>query len=338
MRVTSSARISLIAVTVITLSACHKTAPAPEFKKVGTDTVYLGDTSRIKTATLETKSFPITVDFPGRITIPDSDIFVLSARVQGRLETVPVTTGDSVTKGQVVANIWSPDLSVAAEELVVAKQFGDKSLISSTQQKLAALGVDPQDIKGKQGVFPFRSPIEGAVLERKLSSGNAVQPGDVIMTIGKLGVLQFQGEIPPDVAVKIEKGMKVLFDDYPGITASVSNISPVADPNSRLVRVRATFDAKLPTTLPQESFLKGKIVTQEVDALVAPAKSLVFTNKGEFIFVQTDKANEYRRVKVDVQNRNKTDIAIAPSDEIKPGMHVISDGVLLLNDLLQENG
>lgn len=327
---------------VLSFSGCHKSGSVqqPPFQKLDAATVEAADMTHLRTTKIESKVFPIIIELPGRITIPDKDIFVLSARVQGRLETVHFTVGDQVGVGAAVAVIWSPDLATAAEELDIARGQNNDSLLRLTEQKLKAMGLDPRDSKrgGSRG-YPLRAPIGGVVLERKLNAGAAVQPGDSIMTIGKLNAYQFQGELTPEQASGVKKGMKVIFEGQPALAAHVEAVSPVADPGSRLIRVRCRFDAPPPSSLPQETFLKAQIVLSEVPALVAPAKALMLLSDAEYVFVRVPgDRSAFRRTKVKVQSRTPSEIALSPDNALQAGVEVVSDGALLLSDVLDNAG
>lgn len=325
---------------LITLTGCHRGGglEGPAVSKIDDSTVVINDMTHLRTAKIEQRSFPVSVELPGRISIPDKDIFTLAARVQGRLEAVHLTVGDKVTPGKVIATLWSPDLATAAEELEIARSQKNSELTGLTRQKLLNMGLDPSDAIRGRSSYPLRSPIGGVVLEKKLNAGAAVQPGDSIMTIGKLGAYQFQGEVTPEQAVKVHSGMKVDFEDQSEIKAHVEAVSPVADPTSRLIKIRATFDTPPPSTLPQETFLKGQIILSEVGALVAPAKAIILDAKGEYVFVRVSgDRNAFKKTKVSVNSRSKNLIALAPSQEILPGAEIVSEGALLLNDIVDPN-
>ena len=325
------------------LCACNGGSGADDspYKRINAETLIVRNSPLIKTIHLEMGLLPTGIDLSGRVVIPDKNLFILSARVQGRIETISVTTGDPVRKGQDLVHLWSPDFVTAAEELKIADSQKDKSISELTHQKLEAMGLDPADLAATTNSFILRSPLSGAVLERKLNAVSAVQPGDAILTIGKLDSYQFQGELAPEQLVRVRSGMPVRFEDYPEVHAEVESVSSVADQVSRLMKVRCRFKAAPPRTLPQETFLKAQIITSNLPALTAPAKALVFSKGEEFVFVKKSESKDgqiFERIKVIPNMRTKAQIALPITEQIKAGSEIVSEGALLLNGLLDDNG
>lgn len=324
------------------LVSCSKKEPeGPSLQKVDDTSVAVKNLERVKTEKLAFGDLAQGIDLPGKISIPDKDLMVLSARVQGRLEAVLPTQGDSVRAGETVATIWSPDLTVAVEELQMAKKQNNAELLALTKEKLAAMGLSPGDAVPGRAAYPLRAPIGGAVLDRKLNSGSAVQPGDAIMTIGRTDVQQFAGEVPPEQAKDIKPGMAVAFDDAPNLQAKVESVSAVADPTSKLVKVRCKFLTKPDGSLPQETLLNARVVTKSSQALLLPAKAIIFAGNTDQIFIKKGEDNRgaiYTRRPVKVLSRTKKYASVEVDGDIKEGADVVSDGALLLNDALEGEG
>ena len=322
---------------LLAISTCTKKIPDDVPKKIDDKTVELIKIDALKLVKIEKTLFPETVEVSGKVSIPDSDIVNVTARVQGRLESLPVTIGDRIKIGQTLGMLWSSDLITAAEEYKMAVSQKDPELVELSKSKLKAMGVIPSDISQAKAAFPLRAPIEGVVLDKKLNAGSAVNIGDLILTLGKNTTLQFTAEVPPPVALKIRKGMKVRFPDHGDtISALVANVSPVADPVTNLVKVRCQFVGTSPKNVPQESYLKSEIIIDEKQTLVGPTKALILTNEGERVFVQDEKnLSRFIRVPVKVNSRNKIHLNISESVDIREGRVVVGDGALLLEGVLE---
>ena len=88
--------------------------------------------------------------------------------------------------------------------------------------------------------------------------------------------------------------------------------------------------------MPQESYLKADIILSELNSLVAPSKSLILTNEGEWIFAQDDKnPNRFTRIHVKINSRHKTDLNLAETKEVFEGRPIVIDGALLLEGILE---
>ena len=275
---------NFLAASLLFISCTSHKEAKPPVEKVNFDTVRINDGKNIKIIPVETKPFPESMEFNGRITVSDKDLFSIPSRVSGRIERLEVSIGDKVSKGQSLATLWSSDLVTASEEYSIAKKEGGR-LLKLTEQKLQSLGINPAEASPDKTVFSLHSPVDGVVLEKKMNSGSNINPGDIIVTVGKSESLQFSGELPPERAVRVKRGMKVIFEELKDLEATIESVSPVSDPVTHLVKVRANFKTMPPSSTPQESFLKAQIILDEFNAMVFPTKSLIMRSDGEYIFV-----------------------------------------------------
>jgi multidrug efflux pump subunit AcrA (membrane-fusion protein) len=254
------------------------------------------------------------------------------------VESIRVSVGDEIRAGAVLGQFWSPDLATASEEYALAKTQKDQGLVKLTEEKLRAIGVDPADAKPSEKSYPLRAPISGVVMDRKVNSGSSVQVGDVMFILGKLGKYQFVGEVPPDTASRIKTGMKVVFEDRPDLSAQVRNVNPISDPVTNLVKVRCEFDQAKDAVIPQEVYLKARVVLSTQTALVAPLKSLVMAGDRPVVFVGVEgNPNRFVKTEARVLERSTDSMSLEPTGEVKRGARIVADGAVLLEGILESD-
>ncbi|MEJ6981893.1 efflux RND transporter periplasmic adaptor subunit [Pedobacter sp. P351] len=102
----------------------------------------------------------------------------VSSRVSGRIERLYLRYNfQSVSKGQKLMDIYSPDLANAQQELLYLKNSGDRNLLESAKKKLRLLGATDQQINtllrtGKLDyTFSVYSQHAGYVSEQTISKG-----------------------------------------------------------------------------------------------------------------------------------------------------------------------
>lgn len=331
----------LILASLIILFSCSKkeVVQEPVAKKIDAQTVEVKNLSQLKIEKIQKTLFPETVEVTGKITIPDQNIINVTARVQGRVEDLKVTVGDRVKEGQILGSIWSSDLITAVEEYKMAVKQNDKELIQLSNQKLKALGLNVSDVNRTTPNLPFRSPINGVVIDKKINPGAAVNLGDPILIIAKNTTRQFVADVPPDTALKLKVGMKVRFPEHnSNFSAVVSNVSPIADPASNMVKVRCEFTDLPPAGLPQETYLKAEIAIKESESTVIPLSSLIVVPNGDSVFIQDQKnPNRFVRTMINVISKNKVQMNINESNQVKEGLNVVSDGALLLEGIIESD-
>lgn len=92
------------------------------------------------------------------------------------------------------------------------------------------------------------APFEGVILAKMIEEGDAVQPGQPLLSFGHVKYLRIQAEVPATLVKFLRIGMFVptyLDTTQTRVDARVAQIYPQADPNKHTVTVK--FD--LPTTI-----------------------------------------------------------------------------------------
>lgn len=127
----------------------------------------------MKTIKGEFKKMPIAIEAQGVVTYDTRNIFTIPARFSGRLEKVYLKYPfQKVTKGQKVADIYSPELLTAQRELLflIENDPGNEALIQGSKEKLSLLGATPSQIsdliarKEMQNTFSVYSPYNGYII------------------------------------------------------------------------------------------------------------------------------------------------------------------------------
>ena len=138
----------------------------------------------VETIRGEFKSMPVTIDVQGVVTYDTRMLYTISARVAGRLEHVVLRYPlQQVRKGQIVAEIYSPELLTAQRELLflIENDAGNTDLLASAKSKLALLGATTEQIeqliqkRETNAKFQIFSSRDGYLIgsESTMQSGNA---------------------------------------------------------------------------------------------------------------------------------------------------------------------
>jgi membrane fusion protein, copper/silver efflux system len=127
----------------------------------------------IKTIKAEYKSVASSVEAQGVVTYDTRNVFTIPSRVGGRLEKIFLKYEfQPVTKGQKIAEIYSPELLTAQRELLflVENDSENKSLIDGAKNKLELLGLTSGQIgnlitkKTTTQTFSIYSPYSGYLI------------------------------------------------------------------------------------------------------------------------------------------------------------------------------
>jgi Cu(I)/Ag(I) efflux system membrane fusion protein len=137
----------------------------------------------VKTIKGQYKSVPSSIDVQGVVTYDTRNIYTIPTRVGGRLEKIFLKYAyQPVTKGQKIAEIYSPELITAQRELIflLENDTENKSIIDAAKNKLQLLGMTASQIKTiaerKQttNTFSVYSPYSGYLISDQQGPSTSV--------------------------------------------------------------------------------------------------------------------------------------------------------------------
>jgi membrane fusion protein, copper/silver efflux system len=129
----------------------------------------------------------------------------VSARMAGRIDKLLVSeTGQMVEEGEVLAEIYSPDLLVTVQNLLQSQKSGNRDQVRDAQTRLELLGIDKPQIEellqtGKANThLKIRSPISGHVIQKYVREGQYVEEGMPLYDVVDLSTVWIQAQIYED--------------------------------------------------------------------------------------------------------------------------------------------
>lgn len=138
----------------------------------------------IKTIRPEFRSMSGTIDAEGIVTYDTKHIYTISTRTSGRLEKVFLKYAyQTVTKGQKIAEIYSPELQAARRELLFLADHdtGNTQLLDAAKHKLELLGLSASQVaetihkKQVNATVTIFSPYTGYLIDQEQNMTPATQ-------------------------------------------------------------------------------------------------------------------------------------------------------------------
>lgn len=222
--------------------------------------------ARIDTTAVE-RFFPTgEVRLYGKITYDQTLVARITSYFPGRLDRLFVDyVGIPVRKGDHLAEIYSPELLAAFEELRQSRLAVDESRSSSeivrlatrqtldaARDKLRLFGLTAEQISSAESgtltgdTFTMYSPIGGIVTHLAALEGDYVETGTPIATVADLRRLWLEMEAYESQLPLLRWGQRVTFtvESHPGETfeGRISFIEPIVDDHTRTAAVRAAID------------------------------------------------------------------------------------------------
>ncbi len=95
----------------------------------------------VKTVLASLQKLVPEIDTVGYVTFDESQLWQINSRISGWIQKLNVNAiGEKVKKGDVLFEIYSPDLVRAQEELLNAKRIGKAVLVKGAKERLRSLG------------------------------------------------------------------------------------------------------------------------------------------------------------------------------------------------------
>jgi membrane fusion protein, copper/silver efflux system len=258
---------------------------------------------------------PGVLETNGQVAFDDRRVSTIISRVSGRIEATRVSQWDYVRRGEPIVQLFSPDFMTAEAEYLQAQttsrlsstpqMAGNASLagamLSAARRKLELLGMSDADIAALTQPSPMiwvRAPISGTVLDNKVVRGGAVNPGDVLYSLGTLNDVWITADIYEDDLARVHEGqqLQAVTTAYPDAIFSgfISRISPDINPDTHTLQIRCEVNNPGERLKPQ-MLARVSIVTRPGTALVVPQESLVFDTNDYFVFVDLGGGHFERR-------------------------------------------
>lgn len=271
--------------------------------------------AEIETVPVERRPAEAVLRIVGSVAFDETRMSEITSWVPGRIERLLVNfTGAAVRRGDPLAEIYSPSLVSAQEELVQAKRAYDaapegdssaRSTLGAVREKLRQYGMTPAQISAveKDGTVSRQivtySPSSGVVVDLAVKEGQYVKTGSTLMRIADLSnvwvtLRAFQSDLP-----LIKPGQEVMFtttalpgESFPG---KVVFVDPVLDPKTMTAGVRAVASNEEGSLRP-DMFVSGEIFvpidTDGADPLVIPATAPMLTGKRAVVYVRLPGGDE----------------------------------------------
>lgn len=245
--------------------------------------------AEIQTTPLVRKFVEVSLRLPGKVQIDETKVKSITSWFPYRIDRLFVDyTGILVREGDHLAEIYSPDLLTAQEELLEAwrrvqtnenesdfLKASNHRALDSAKEKLRLFGLLPGQIQEiidlgiTRDHIVINAPLGGTVIHKGVRAGEYVQTGTKIFTIADLRYLWVVFDAYEKDLPWIRYGQKVQFhaEAYPGETfeGTVTFIDPLLDKDSRTAKIRIHVENPEHKLKP-EMFVRGTIFSERAQS------------------------------------------------------------------------
>jgi Cu(I)/Ag(I) efflux system membrane fusion protein len=241
------------------------------------------------------------VQLYGTIRVDERRLHSQVSHVSGRIEKLHVNfTGETIRKGQMIAEIYSPDLLNAQRELLEAVKIGvsQPALLTAAREKLRQWRLTDEQVAQieRSGVasplIGIAANSQGIVVAKKVEAGDYVNQGGVLFDVADLSSVWALFDVYEADLPYLKRGDRVSYTlpALPGKTFSgrIAFIDPVLDRETRTAKVRVETGnprLELKPGMYANAVVKASL-KQSGDAVVIPKTAVLWTGKRSIVYVK----------------------------------------------------
>lgn len=278
----------------------------------------------------------------------------IASRLLARALEVNVIAGQHVAKGDIVVRLEDTDLiarraqaesTVSHAQAMLDQARAEESRLRSAFEKNAIAGLEldravhalkgaeaslaraTQSLTEAQAVLEYatlRSPIDGTVVDKRVSTGDTVSPGQVVVTVLDPSRMQMVASVRESLSRVLTVGSRVSVKvdalDH-ACTGTVSEIVPEAESASRTFQVKVT--GPCPEGVYAGMFGRLSIPVGEEKTLLIPRDAVRTIGQVECVDVAVNGVRERRAVRLG----RSVDGRVEVLSGLVPGEKVVIDRV-----------
>jgi Cu(I)/Ag(I) efflux system membrane fusion protein len=252
----------------------------------------------VRTAVARVQEIAPSIETVGFVAYDDHATSHIHMRTEGWIERLNVRSiGDRVRRGDVLFELYAPEITVASLELMRGAQRANRQEIDAATRKLRNFGATPEQIAEMAAAdapveyLRVHAPQDGVVIALEAADGMYLRPETRAMSLTDLSTVWLIVDVfERDIArLSEDKTALARFEHLPGrdFVGVIDYVYPALDETTRTLPVRLRFDNA-------EGLLRPGMfgaVTLEPDttreAVTVPTEAVIRTGRAERVIVRS---------------------------------------------------
>ncbi len=249
----------------------------------------------------------------GYVEYDEDSISHIHVRTEGWVEKLMVrAVGDRVTKGQLLLEIYSPQLIRAQQDFIRVATKDGASLTKAAESNLMALGMSRRQMarlrktRKVSQTIKIYAPQDGIIDSMMVRDGMYVTPSDELISLVNLSEMWIQANVFERQAKWIKEGQEIraILNAFPARqwVGKVDYIYPALDSVTRSLKVRLRIpntDQELKKDMYAEVFINAGQINE---ALIIPKYAVIRDGKDERVILALGKGKfQAKTIKTDTE-------------------------------------
>lgn len=241
----------------------------------------------------------------GTVEVDQNRVYTITPRFSGWIKRLNIrAVGDAVAKGQILAEVYSPELYSAQKEYLIARQQeaapGGWALLEASKERLRLFGMPRGAMATLERTgkplrdVPVMAHESGVVMILNVRQGGFVSSKTTFYEIANLdrvwvNVALYSNQLP---WVRIGNPVRLHAPAYPGKIwqGKLNFLYPTIDPQTRTVTARVSFDNPGDVLRPG-MYANATLLANLHPALAVPDSAILQTQKGDYAMLAQSKGH-----------------------------------------------
>ncbi|MBO0593557.1 efflux RND transporter periplasmic adaptor subunit [Cellulophaga sp. E16_2] len=289
----------------------------------------------------------------GKITENEDETATMPAHFNGRVEKLYVNSlGERVKKGQAIAQIYSPELIAAQQELITAYKLktSQPKLYTAVKNKfknwmIHGAQLDEVEQTGQvKNSFTIYSHVSGVVTEIAINVGSHIMDGKPIFKVANLNTVWANFDVYENQISQFKKGqdIEVTTNAYANkvFKGNVDFIDPILDTQTRTVKLRVVLNNENDLFKPGmfvEGKIKGIVSSSKEEVVTIPASAVLWTGKRSVVYVKMNpKEAIFEMHEITLGNQTGTNYQVL--EGLNNGDEIVTNGTFTVDAAAQLQG
>jgi Cu(I)/Ag(I) efflux system membrane fusion protein len=264
----------------------------------------------VRTETVSPRALGRVIRAAATVQFDERRLAVIAPRFEGWIEKLHLNaTGAPVRRGQVLMEVYSPEVAQAEQEYVLAatrqaasegnvpaSRIGTETLIAAALDRLSNLAVPEEELQRLQRqrtakrTITLRSPITGLVVEKAAVAGMRFMAGEPLYRIADTSRMWLIAEVfEQDLGqIAIGQPAKIMLKAFPGrlFEGRIAFVSPTLNRETRSVQVRIEI-ANPADELKADMYATVELAAAESPtALAVPESAVIDSGRRQVVLVE----------------------------------------------------
>lgn len=295
----------------------------------------------ITTATAQQKNLHLSIRAAGQVSYDESRLNDVTLKFNGWIGKLYANAiGKSVTKGQPLFTVYSPELLSAQEEyLEILRRSSVKTnshRLNAARRRLRLWGISQTQIKrlekrGKaQEYMAIRATSSGVVIKKQIVAGSAFQAGQQLLRIADLSQVWVEAQVYdyelPQIKIGMHASVTLHQQQEKHYPTRIDFIYPFMENGSHTTRIRATLPNPNGSLRP-EMYATMELKVDLGKRLLIPESAVLYSGENRVVFVDLgDGRLAPRQITMGQRNRDWIEVLSG----INAGDTVVTSGTFLI--------